>query len=189
MLHVSSLWDTDYKCRIFIFFLSPLCIIFSFIRNNSYSPGTIPSPSLHNSLSPCTEVWFLPPWRPAVSSFCVTKAPSVTCFINIFKMPPCLLRWKPLPQHWTSWSSTYIFLYELFFCPHLSEFLCLLSISWRNEQVNHQLWGNFLGGAFSVIWDANIYPCSFPESHALLCIQPPHFTKKLLQLLWRLDNC
>lgn len=80
-------------------------------------------------------------------------------------------------------------LQTVFFCPYVSEVLCLLSISWRNEQVNHQLWGNFLGGAFSVIWDANIYPCSFPEFHPLLCIKPPCFTKKLFQLPWRLDTC
>lgn len=87
----------DSNAGYYNFFLQLLCIIFSFIRNNSYSPGTIPSPFLHSSLSPCREVWFLSLWRMNVSPFPVTKAPSVTCFITTCKMPPCLLRWKPLP--------------------------------------------------------------------------------------------
>lgn len=187
VFHVLALWATDYRLQALKVLLPPHISVHHFqchthmkqflqFRDHTQIIFTqLPVP-VHSSPIPS----FM---RLAVSPFHVTKAPSVIRFNTLCKTSPCLLRWKSLPQPWTSWSSRYTFLYKLIFCSHLSEVLCLLTISWRNDQVNHQLWGHFLGGAFSVIWDANIYPCSFTEFHALLRIQAPHFTKKHPQFL------
>lgn len=118
--------------------------------------------------------------RQAVSPFHVTKAPSVICFNTLcnvtlsaeVKSTALALNFLILKIHLPLQTD---------FCRHLPEVLCLLTRSWRNDQVNHQLWGYFLGGVSSVIWDANIYPCSFTVFHAFPRIQAPHFTRKLLQ--------
>jgi len=86
----------------------------------------------------CTAVWFLPLWDCLLLLFMWPEhfllsvpMPSAIRHLVCWGESPCFSPGLPDPQDTPSFTNWLI-------CPHLSEVLCLLTISWRNDQVNHQ---------------------------------------------------